>query len=137
MTEQPAVHAEEVLRAEIGFLDGEIAALQKRKQDLSDLLGKGIAAPPSSSQPRPSSPPANDAALVKAAAAKVEWKSKNGGDGWFWAFANERDGSRSSTAGELVDVLKKSGAKKIGDGEYDYTLSSDGKFLNKAKVKKP
>jgi hypothetical protein len=122
--------AQEQVRAEIQFNESLIKMLQERNRDLVDVAK----APP---KPLQSKPPniTDSGAIVKEAASKVQWKSKDGGASWFWCFAKNRDGSTPQENKPLLDMIKASATGLVGDGEYEYRLSSDGKFLNKAKSK--
>ncbi len=140
------IKADELLQAEVDFLEGEIATLQKRRDDLRDLMTTKSPAPipkagPStrSSSTSGRTQPAGPASMsepqraIRAAADKVRWTVKN--EGWAWAFVFERDGNQVESAKELAGMIRTSAEHEVSDGEFVYKIGGEGgKFLNRTKV---
>jgi len=89
------------------------------------------------------SKPATPAAPVAPSGGGIEWQVKekdtgqnrlaNADDGWAWAFTADRDGKIPADRVQLIDHLKRYG--KVTQAGYELTLSKDGKFLNRKKVR--
>ena len=73
----------------------------------------------------------------------IEWRVKekdsgqnrlaNAEDGWAWAFATDMDGKIPADSAQLIEHLKRFG--KVTQSGYELTLSKDGKFLNRKKLR--
>ncbi len=130
MSQELAVKFAEILRRKVeeGFAEMQREAEQlKPKTSSSEIrpleIGGGIPPlPPRKTDPKP---------MLEA----VNWLIKGGKpappDATFaFAFASDKDGNRNEYA-ELADYLKKNGLVKVSG--YSFTLSKDGKFLQRIK----
>lgn len=63
---------------------------------------------------------------------KIKWTQKSWGD---WAWANKRDGSPNPDTASLIAAINSSSQKAVLVDGMEYTLSKDGKFLNRRKPK--
>lgn len=62
----------------------------------------------------------------------LRWSDKPWGQ---WAFATTREGEVIADASKLVTALKQSEKRKLSADGYDYSLSKDGKFIQRRKRK--
>jgi hypothetical protein len=109
---------------------GDLTAQETRR--LVFVLGRKK---PQTSTPTAPKPTAQGQPLFKDASSiiipqSIAWIEKN--EGFAWAFATNKDGSPIEEYRSFVERLKLSPLEKDG---YRYSLSKDGKFLQRTKVK--